>query len=76
MPWFKRKAEAPSQASPEPPAVPSPPAFTTAGIMDWSDIDAVRAEWPRGGLNIEADLQAWREGVLLYERDDYASMMR
>jgi hypothetical protein len=39
-------------------------------------IDVIRAEWPPKDLDASADLQAWREGMRLYENDDYASMLR
>ena len=43
---------------------------------DWSQIDAVRAEWPPTDLDAMADLSAWRQGMQLYEtRDDYSSMI-
>jgi hypothetical protein len=44
---------------------------------DWSDIENVRAEWPRTGLALESDLASWREGWQLYDdREDHASMIR
>jgi len=50
---------------------------TTAVInIDWSDIAAIRAEWPESQLDPEEDLQKWREGLALYDNDDYPSMMR
>lgn len=47
---------------------------TAAG--GWSNIENIRAEWPRAGLDAVMDLQGYREALSLYERDDYASMMR
>ncbi|MGH3191521.1 MAG: tetratricopeptide repeat protein [Streptosporangiaceae bacterium] len=43
---------------------------------DWSDIASIRAEWPQSSLDRVADLQGFRQALALYERDDYASMMR
>ena len=43
---------------------------------DWSDIASIRAEWPRSSLDPDADLRGFQQAVALYERDDYASMMR
>lgn len=43
---------------------------------DWSLLENVRAEWPADDLEAKADLDAWREGMQLYDaRDDYASMV-
>ena len=48
-----------------------PPAGT-----EWSRLEEVRREWPQSGFDPEADLQAWEQGVELYNaRDDYASMV-
>jgi len=45
--------------------------------IDWSLLESIRAEWPLGDFDSEADLTSWREGMQLYEsRDDYASMIR
>jgi TPR repeat protein len=41
---------------------------------DWSDIGAIRAEWPRAALNAQGDLQGFHQALGLFERDDYASM--
>jgi TPR repeat protein len=43
---------------------------------DWSDIARIRAEWPQSCLDRDVDLRGFRQAVVLYERDDYASMMR
>jgi hypothetical protein len=43
---------------------------------DWSDITSIRAEWPQSSLDLDADLRGFRQAVVLYDRDDYASMMR
>jgi hypothetical protein len=48
----------------------SPPAVT-----DWSNIESIKAEWPRSELDPEVDLQRYRQALQLYERDDYPSMM-
>jgi TPR repeat protein len=66
----------PQPANPPPsnPANPSPAGASAPG--GWSDIKAVRAEWPQDNLNEASDLASWREGVRLYDNDDYASMMR
>jgi TPR repeat protein len=45
-------------------------------VADWSDIDSIRGEWPQSSLDQDADLRGFRQAVALYERDDYASMMR
>lgn len=44
--------------------------------LPWSDIDAIRAEWPAMQFNPVADLESWRQGMRLYEADGYPSMMR
>jgi hypothetical protein len=39
---------------------------------DWSQLENVRSEWPATDLEPKADLEAWREGMQLYDdRDDY-----
>jgi TPR repeat protein len=44
---------------------------------DWSRLENVRSEWPADDLEPKADLEAWRQGMQLYDdRDDYASMVR
>lgn len=44
---------------------------------DWSRLVNVRSEWPADDLEPKADLEAWREGMQLYDdRDDYTSMVR
>lgn len=60
-------------SSPPPDLVGQTPAGASGG---WSDINAVRAEWPQASLNEATDLASWQEGVRLYDNDDYASMMR
>ena len=67
MGLFKKKAA--SAAGPAPTEEPTP------GV-DWSDIESIRAEWPRNMLNPAADLQGFDQARVLYERDDYATMMR
>jgi hypothetical protein len=56
-----------------PPSRPgSPPA-----VVDWSDIEMVRREWPTNGMDPAVDLEAWRVGQQLYAaNDDYHSMIR
>ena len=44
--------------------------------LPWSDINAIRAEWPEAQLNPVADMESWRQGMQLYEADGYPSMMR
>jgi len=44
--------------------------------VDWSKIDNIRAEWPIESLNPSADLQRWQQALVLYERDDYSTMMQ
>ena len=58
---------------PEAPAAPSP---SGQAAVDWSDIASIRAEWPQSSLDRDADLRGFRQAVVLYDRDDYASMMR
>lgn len=43
---------------------------------DFSDINAIRAEWPESSLDRAADLAAWQQGIRLYDNDDYSSMMQ
>ena len=53
----------------------SPP--PSADGIDWSLLESIRAEWPSGDFDSEADFASWREGMQLYEsRDDYGSMIR
>jgi TPR repeat protein len=42
----------------------------------WPTIDDIRREWPYDALDADADRAAWEEGIGLYERDDYPSMMQ
>lgn len=44
--------------------------------IDWSSIDAIRAEWPQGSLDSVRDLHNYRQALALYERDDYRAMMQ
>ena len=57
------------------PAV-TPAAAATTPVVDWSNIENIRGEWPRAGLDPAADLQGFQRALILYERDDYASMMQ
>lgn len=85
MVLFRRKQEAPQTP---PPAPPISTGATTSQAQsrrsdpreeqtkDWSDIESIRKEWPASALDTQADLGKWQEGMALYERDDYPSMMR
>src|ERR1700743_3055270 len=44
--------------------------------VGWGNIAGVRAEWPHRGLDRDRDLSGWHEGVVLYQNDDYRSMMK
>lgn len=43
---------------------------------DWALLDNVRAEWPLSSLDRARDLQQYEHALVLYERDDYPTMMR
>jgi TPR repeat protein len=58
----------------EPPGVSS--ASSPAPTTDWSNIENIKAEWPRAALDPGRDLQRYEHALALYERDDYASMMQ
>lgn len=45
-------------------------------VDDWSNIENIRGEWPRGALDPATDLQRYRQALALFEREDYPSMMR
>jgi len=44
--------------------------------VDWSIIENIRKEWPSSLLERDADMAKWQQGMSLYERDDYPSMMQ
>lgn len=73
-----RKRPEPTPPPPAPPIAEAQPAAASPGpaATHWADIETIRAEWPRAGLDASADLAAWQEGVRLYQNDDYPSMMR
>jgi hypothetical protein len=60
----------------QPPSTPAAPPAPAAPAVDWSNIDNIRGEWPRAGLDPATDLQRYQQALSLYERDDYASMMQ
>jgi hypothetical protein len=83
MALFRRKQDSGPPPPPAPPQSASasskavaPSGNATAKPIDWSDIEAIRAEWPESGLDPEGDLVKWREGIALYNNEDYPSMMR
>src|SRR3954454_24742785 len=83
MSLFGRKKSEPTSAAPAAQSVSSAAAgqppdsrATSQPGAGWSDIEAIRAEWPRGSLNVEVDRASRDEGLRLYQNDDYQSMMR
>src|ERR1039458_3756452 len=86
MALFRRKQEPGLLPPPAPPrSTPNRPASApsanhnqsaTSNGTDWSDIANIRKEWPQSQLDVDADLRKWREGIALYENDDYMSMMK
>lgn len=44
--------------------------------MDWSNIENIKAEWPRSALDPARDFQRFQQALTLYEQDDYSSMMQ
>jgi hypothetical protein len=85
MALFRRKQDPDLLPPPAPPrSTPnrSASASSTAqdqsatGGTDWSDIANIRNEWPQSQLDVDTDLGKWREGIALYENDDYLSMMK
>lgn len=48
-------------------SVPADP-VRVARSSDWSDIDSIRAEWPKSALDREADLKKRDEGISLYNQ--------
>jgi TPR repeat protein len=82
MALFRRRQDTPQTPPPAPPrvAAPSAPPRQADPSQDqrinWSDIEIIRKEWPLSSLDAEADLAKWQQGMALYERDDYASMMQ
>jgi TPR repeat protein len=41
----------------------------------WGDIESIREEWPKSELDVPRDLDAWNRAKVLFENDDYDSMM-
>lgn len=81
MGLFSRKEQHAVMVPPAPPQVHVPQARTAAPVAEpsrsnWSDINAIRAEWPQGSLEANADMRRWHEGIRLYGNDDYGSMMK
>lgn len=60
---------------PKAPAVAAP-LQAVSSSTDWSKIDSIRAEWPKVSLDPTADIQQWKQGLTLFERDDYPAMMQ
>lgn len=79
MALFRRR-QGPDQApQPAPPRAGTPGAPSeaasesrspslTGNPTDWSDIDNVRAEWPKSALDPERDLRKREEGISLYNQ--------
>ena len=59
-----RAGAAPNPSGPSIPAGPASPGVPT----DWSDIDNIRAEWPKSALDPETDLMKRDEGISLYNQ--------
>lgn len=81
MGLFNRRQQPTLVVPPAPPQVrvpqrPVQPKVSPPADSDWSDINAIRAEWPEHSLDPDADMRRWQEGIRLYDNDDYGSMMK
>lgn len=54
----------------------SPEARTQTASTDWDGIADIRAEWPADSLDPVVDVRNYQQALVLYERDDYPSMMQ
>lgn len=55
-------------------AAPTTPA--TKDTRYWSDIENIRKEWPASQLDHQDAITKWQQAMMLYDNDDYGSMMQ